>query len=179
MSKPEKKPKTEPFLMVPKALAARKDLLAIDKLLWAEIRDRIGVNGKCWPGGRKLAADLGVNRDTILASIARLEDLRFNVAIVLFAQLLHALEHLFTLGVFGIHICVQGKAALDLNDVKDVDLAFGLPGHLTGQPERLVIGFIPVYWYEHLLRLHTFPSEAGLLGLSCTVVYTSLPPTLG
>jgi hypothetical protein len=71
--RPENKPKAEPFLMLPKTLAARTDLHPIDKLLWACIRDRIGTNGKAWPGGRTLAADLGVNRDTILAGIVRLE----------------------------------------------------------------------------------------------------------
>jgi len=71
--RPEKKPKTEHFLKVPKPLAARTDLHPIDKLVWACIRDRLGRNGKAWPGGRTLAADLGVNRDTILASILRLE----------------------------------------------------------------------------------------------------------
>jgi hypothetical protein len=70
--RPEKKPKTVPFLMVPKHLAARTDLHPIDKLVWACIRDRIGNNGKAWPGGRKLAADLGVTRPTVLDALDRL-----------------------------------------------------------------------------------------------------------
>jgi len=70
--RPEKKAKTEPFLMVPKPLAARTDLHPIDKLVWACIRDRLGNNGKAWPGGRTLAADLGVSRPTVLDALDRL-----------------------------------------------------------------------------------------------------------
>jgi hypothetical protein len=54
-------------------LAARTDLLASDKLVYAILADRIGRNGKAWPGSRRLAHDSGMNRETVLESIGRLK----------------------------------------------------------------------------------------------------------
>ena len=66
---------TEPFYMVPKTIAARVDLTSTDKLLLACLRDRIGSNGHCWPGYRRLAYDLGLDKSTVMNSIAKLANL--------------------------------------------------------------------------------------------------------
>lgn len=39
----------------------RRDLSSTAKLVYAVLADRIGHNGSCWPGQRRLAADCGVN----------------------------------------------------------------------------------------------------------------------
>ena len=54
-------------------LAKRQDLTSTDKVILAIIEDRIGQNGACWPGIRKLARDAGVHESTVLASIQRLQ----------------------------------------------------------------------------------------------------------
>jgi hypothetical protein len=62
------------FYMLPKALAARKDLCSADKIVWAVLRDRIGDNGSCWPGVRSLGKDTGLPKSTVAESISRLEN---------------------------------------------------------------------------------------------------------
>ena len=66
---------TEPFIMLPKTLAARVDLTSTDKIVLACLRDRIGSNGHCWPGYRKLAYDLGMDKTTIMHSVTKLAKL--------------------------------------------------------------------------------------------------------
>ncbi len=64
---------SELFYKIPQDLAARKDLTGNDKVLYAVIINRIGNNGKCWPGVRTLTKDCGLSIDTVGNSIHRLE----------------------------------------------------------------------------------------------------------
>ena len=64
---------TRPFYQLPKDIAARRDLHASDKLVLAAITDRIGRNGKCWPGIRRLARDTGLTEETVGTCIGRLQ----------------------------------------------------------------------------------------------------------
>jgi hypothetical protein len=61
------------FYKLPMDLAARHDLTGNDKVILAIITNRIGINGKGWPGSRLLARESGLNRETVLACIDRLE----------------------------------------------------------------------------------------------------------
>ena len=61
------------FYKLNQELAARKDLNGSDKVLFAVIADRVGKNGKCWPGTRKLAENTGLNRETVIKATKRLE----------------------------------------------------------------------------------------------------------
>jgi hypothetical protein len=53
-------------------LAARTDLPASAKVLLSVITDRMGKNGHCWPGMRRLAADTGAGVATIARDTRRL-----------------------------------------------------------------------------------------------------------
>jgi len=62
------------FFKLPQALAARRDLTATDKLVYAVIQNRMGGNDNCWPGIRRLSEDCGFkNIKTALAAVKRLE----------------------------------------------------------------------------------------------------------
>lgn len=61
------------FVQLPAQLLSRTDLVASDKLIYAVLADRTGRNSACWPGIRRLAADCGLGRNTVLHAIARLE----------------------------------------------------------------------------------------------------------
>jgi hypothetical protein len=61
------------FYKLPVMLLRRRDLNGTDKLILAIIMDRIGKNGRCWPGIKCLAADAGVSRKTVIESVRRLE----------------------------------------------------------------------------------------------------------
>ena len=54
---------------------ARVDLLLVDKIVLAYLIDKTGNNGHCWPGGRTIAADLGVDKTTIFRSLGKLANL--------------------------------------------------------------------------------------------------------
>ena len=60
-------------MKVSRELMARSDIGAVDKLLLADIIDRLGLKSLSWPGVRRLATDLGVSVGTAVASIERLE----------------------------------------------------------------------------------------------------------
>lgn len=60
------------FYKMPREIMARNDLTATDKLVYAVILDRIGSNGKAWPGLRKLAAAVGSSLSSLTESTARL-----------------------------------------------------------------------------------------------------------
>lgn len=60
------------FVKLARELLARRDLTASDKLTLAYLDDRIGANGICWPGVRRIAKDLGVHVETACHAIARL-----------------------------------------------------------------------------------------------------------
>lgn len=64
---------TDLFYKLPQDLAARTDITASDKLVFAVIVARIGDNGKSWPGIQSLMRDCGLCRDTVIKSIHRLE----------------------------------------------------------------------------------------------------------
>jgi hypothetical protein len=64
---------TEPYIAVPKRLAARTDLSAIAKLVWASIRERVGLNACAWPGYARIALDVGCERKTALKAVVELE----------------------------------------------------------------------------------------------------------
>lgn len=66
-----------PFCQIPNRIAERKDLTATAKLAYAVMADRVGDNGFCWPGMRKLAEDIGVTAPTIVPAIRRLEQAGF------------------------------------------------------------------------------------------------------
>lgn len=51
----------------------RRDLSPAAKLVYEVLSDRIGTNGTCWPGCRRLADDIGVNRGTVIDAIRQLE----------------------------------------------------------------------------------------------------------
>lgn len=61
------------FYKLPVELAARRDLTAASKILWAMLADRIGDNGFCWPGVRKIAGDVGQDVSAVLRGIQKLE----------------------------------------------------------------------------------------------------------
>ncbi len=63
----------ERFYKLSQGLAARRDLRATDKIIYAVILDHIGSNGAAWPGKRSLARKTGLAGDTICNSIRRLE----------------------------------------------------------------------------------------------------------
>ena len=67
---------TPPFCQLRKAIMARRDLRATDKVLHAYLGDRIGNNGDCWPGQRAIMLDCGMARNTVIASAERLERAR-------------------------------------------------------------------------------------------------------
>ena len=60
------------FYKLSTQLAERRDLRPSDKIVLAILTDRIGKNGKCWPGVRCLAKDSGLNKDTVRDSLERL-----------------------------------------------------------------------------------------------------------
>ncbi len=68
---------TNLFFKIPQAIAARRDLTATDKLVYAVIAFRIGQNDSCWPGTRRLAQDVGTSRWVILKAVRRLEQVGF------------------------------------------------------------------------------------------------------
>ena len=63
----------EKFFKLPQDVAARLDLPPGAKVLFAAILDRIGDNGDCWPGMRKLADDTGLSKDAVIENVARLK----------------------------------------------------------------------------------------------------------
>jgi len=65
----------EQFIKLPKPLLARGDLILTDKIVLAYLTDKQGHNGHCWPGGRTIARELGVDKATIFRSLDRLAEL--------------------------------------------------------------------------------------------------------
>lgn len=61
------------FYKLPKDLAARKDLKASDKIVFAVIRDYQGENEICWPGVRTLSRATGLAVSSIVECVRRLE----------------------------------------------------------------------------------------------------------
>lgn len=57
---------------VPKTLAARTDLSAAAKLVWAAIVDRLGENGCAWPGLRRIGRDTGLSTRTVQRAVESL-----------------------------------------------------------------------------------------------------------
>lgn len=66
----------EPFVKLPVALLAQRDLPLGAKVLLAVISNRVGANGHAWPGIRRLADDLATDCKAILRWLDRLEDSR-------------------------------------------------------------------------------------------------------
>ena len=64
---------TEAFCKLDKAILARRDLTASDKIVWAYIRDRVGGNGDCWPGLRTISKGCGLSINAIGRAAGRLE----------------------------------------------------------------------------------------------------------
>jgi DNA-binding MarR family transcriptional regulator len=62
------------FYKLSAALAARRDLPPAPKILLSIFADRMGNNGYCWPGIRKLANDTGQDVSTVLRGITKLEE---------------------------------------------------------------------------------------------------------
>lgn len=62
------------FYKVPQDIAARKDLRASDKIVYAVIMDHLGNNDHCWPGVRMIAKKTGLALQTVVNSIERLEN---------------------------------------------------------------------------------------------------------
>ena len=63
----------QPFYKLFKIIAKRKDLTYADKVVFSIIAGRIGKNGHCWAGIRKLTTDAGGDKSTVKRSIDRLE----------------------------------------------------------------------------------------------------------
>jgi hypothetical protein len=61
------------FVKLPRHLLANRGLPLGAKVLWATIADRIGSNGRAWPGIRTLANDLGTDVKAILRWLKALE----------------------------------------------------------------------------------------------------------
>ncbi len=61
------------FYKLDQNLAARRDLSANAKILFAIIKNRIGTGEKCWPGVRRLSRESGSDHKTVLRSIDQLE----------------------------------------------------------------------------------------------------------
>lgn len=55
-------------------ISARRDLTMAAKVIYSILANRIGNNGRCWPGTHKLAAEAGCNPSTIIETVQRLED---------------------------------------------------------------------------------------------------------
>jgi len=64
------------FVKLGRELLKRRDLTAADKLVFAMLAERIGMNGEAWPGNRRLGKDCGLPKSTVADSIQRLERLR-------------------------------------------------------------------------------------------------------
>lgn len=62
------------FYRFEQSLFSRTDLSPTAKMVFLAIRDRIGNNGKCWPGIRRIAADCGLTPPTVMAAIKVLTD---------------------------------------------------------------------------------------------------------
>ncbi len=63
----------EQFHKLAAELARRTDLGSTEKILLAIITNRIGDNGRCWPGIRTLAKDTGINTTTVQRAVAALQ----------------------------------------------------------------------------------------------------------
>lgn len=61
------------FFKLPQDLAARKELLPSDKVVFAVIHDHLGNNEHSWPGKRTLIRKTGLAGQTVLDCIGRLE----------------------------------------------------------------------------------------------------------
>ena len=61
------------FAKLPLDVMQRSDLTPADKIVFAAIEDRIGENGVCWAGLRRLASDCGMSPSTVSGSVDRLE----------------------------------------------------------------------------------------------------------
>jgi biotin operon repressor len=58
---------------LPAEIACWRDLPASAKMILGVIAGRIGNNDTCWPSIRRLAADTGLTKQTVLASVSRLK----------------------------------------------------------------------------------------------------------
>ncbi len=63
-----------PFYQLVGKVAANRKLTGNDKVLHAIIVGRIGDNGFCWAGVRRLAHDAGIDKGTVVECVKRLED---------------------------------------------------------------------------------------------------------
>jgi hypothetical protein len=61
------------FVKLPRELLERTDLTPAAKLVYAEIRDRLGDNGEAWPGLRRIAKGCGLGRSTVDGCIDQIE----------------------------------------------------------------------------------------------------------
>lgn len=62
------------YFMVPSEVACRTDLTCAAKVLLGAVMNRIGRNGCCWAGLRRLARDCGVGLSTAVRGLAALEE---------------------------------------------------------------------------------------------------------
>ena len=63
----------ETFCKLPHWLLARSDIGSSAKLIWAYLSDRQGNNGHSWPGQRRIAMDLGIDRKVVIRGVAEVE----------------------------------------------------------------------------------------------------------
>jgi len=63
------------FYMLPVEIAKRRDVPPAAKVVLSVLVTRIGDNGMCWPGVRRIALDTGMNRKTVMRSIKLLDSL--------------------------------------------------------------------------------------------------------
>lgn len=61
------------FYKLPQDIAARRDLLPSDKLVYAVVLNCLNGRGVCWPGKRFLAERTGLSGQAVLDAISRLE----------------------------------------------------------------------------------------------------------
>ena len=60
------------FIILPRDVLERSDLTSTAKLAYGVLLDRVGDNGECWPGQRRIAKDIGASLTAAHRSVAEL-----------------------------------------------------------------------------------------------------------
>lgn len=63
------------FYRLPQNIMLRTDVKPSSKLVYMAIVDRIGNNGKSWPGVRRISRDCGLGRNTVIRAVEELSQL--------------------------------------------------------------------------------------------------------
>lgn len=60
------------FVKIPTDILSRNDLSTTAKCVYANLLDRQGSNGSCWPGTRRIGADVGISQPAVLRALVEL-----------------------------------------------------------------------------------------------------------